>query len=105
MRDCSAERANAQPDGVWHLAHGKTVRVFPHDLNQPAAAAPFASGKRGELRKKERQAMPVSLSFGAAEGSRTPLCSLGNKPPNLDFCPIILKKPSIFNAFKVFQNS
>ena len=60
MRDCSAERANAQPDGVWHLAHGKTVRVFPHDLNHPAAAAPFALAK-GEGTKRGRQAMPVSL--------------------------------------------
>ena len=41
---------------------GKTVEVFLHNFNQPAAAAPFVLAK-GEGTKRGRQAMPVSSSL------------------------------------------
>ena len=39
----------------------KTVRVFPHDLNNPAAAARFCHRQKRENAKRKRQAVPVSF--------------------------------------------
>ena len=83
MRDCSAERANAQPGGARHLARGKTVRVFLYHFSPLFQKAKGKSAKRRDrlclsllfsLSKNLSLEKKCSVLQGEYEGAGDPSC-------------------------------